>query len=161
EVIGNRSSPGSNKAGSRQFFRKASITSRASGALQPEGPCTGGIGNRIIARGMALSDICSATMTIMADVPDVYISYSQFDREFVVRLPTGLKQYGCRVLYAELLDVGEPVAKGLENARYVVTVMSGTYFYGSLSREHEWEAALRREEKEGRVIVLPVMIDTC
>jgi WD40 repeat protein len=95
---------------------------------------------------------------------DVFISYSSKEIEFVTRLTGALRSSGCTTFgYLDVL-VGEDwrmaKSKALTASRFVLVVLSQAYF-ASRALESEWRLALRRENEESRVVILPAWFEDC
>ncbi|MBV8274560.1 MAG: TIR domain-containing protein, partial [Verrucomicrobia bacterium] len=97
---------------------------------------------------------------------DVFISHSRRSQEweFVDRLKDALQSSGCTAFSFRDIFVGENprevVIKALNESRFVVVVMSRSYFWSS-EGEAEWRLALLREKEESRVVVLPALLEDC
>ena len=98
-------------------------------------------------------------------MPGVFISYSSKDRPFAQQLASDLKAQGLRVWYDQWeLKVGDSliakISAGIRAQDYLLVVLSRS----SVSSEwvhKELSAALMRELREKRVVVLPVLIEDC
>jgi hypothetical protein len=95
----------------------------------------------------------------------VFVSYSSKDRNFVERLATDLRSRGLYVWFDQWeLKVGdsliEKINAGIASQDYLVVVLSKTSVRSQWVMK-ELNAALMRELKERRVVVLPILIEDC
>jgi hypothetical protein len=104
----------------------------------------------------------------MANTYDVFISYSQRDREFVRKLANRLAAERLNVFFDEAsIAIGDTLADSLvravQRARYMIIVMSPDYFRSAWG-QRELELALEREftttEKQ-HIRVLPLLYRDC
>ena len=96
---------------------------------------------------------------------DAFISYSRHDREFVHKLTQQLARSGFKVFYDDAdIAVGASLAESLfravENARYVLVVMSPAYF-NSAWGTRELELALSQEFEGYQTKVIPLLYRDC
>ena len=95
----------------------------------------------------------------------VFISYSSKDRSFVERLATDLRSRGLYVWFDQWeLKVGdsliEKINAGIASHDYLVIVLSKKSVRSQWVMK-ELNAALMKELKERRVVVLPILIEDC
>jgi len=97
---------------------------------------------------------------------DAFISHSSRDKEFVRDLATKLKQHGVRVFFDEAdLAIGDSlvdtITRAVQNARYVLIVMSPDYFASSWAAR-ELDLALHSEfQQRNTVRVIPILRRDC
>lgn len=96
---------------------------------------------------------------------DVFLSYSNTDREFVTRLAHDLSKAGLNVWLDQWsLTPGETLAEAINEAlkasHVQVVVMSPDYFQSEWTRQ-EWHYALGREVEIGSVKLVPIMYRDC
>lgn len=96
---------------------------------------------------------------------DVFLSYSNIDREFVTRLAHDLSQAGLNVWLDQWsLTPGETLAEAIDEAlkasKVQVVVMSPDYFHSKWTQQ-EWHYALGREVEIGSVNLIPIMYRDC
>ncbi|MEM7086431.1 MAG: toll/interleukin-1 receptor domain-containing protein [Bacteroidota bacterium] len=96
---------------------------------------------------------------------DAFISYSRNDASFVRKLTSKLKRRGVTIFFDEAdITVGaslaQTISKAIEDARYVIIIMSPSYFQ-SLWAKKELELALNHEFEEREVKVIPILIADC
>ena len=96
---------------------------------------------------------------------DVFLSYSNTDREFVTRLAHDLLKAGLNVWLDQWsLTPGETLAEAINAAlkasHVQVVVMSPDYFQSEWTRQ-EWHYALGREVEIGSVKLVPIMYRDC
>ena len=96
---------------------------------------------------------------------DVFLSYSNTDREFVTRLAHDLSKAGLNVWLDQWsLTPGETLAEAINEAlkasHVQVVVMSPDYFQSEWTRQ-EWHYALGREVEIGSVKLIPIMYRDC
>jgi hypothetical protein len=89
---------------------------------------------------------------------DVFISYSQNDRDFVHRLASDLEEAGISVYFNYPIKPGDSwqktISDAIEGARWMLLVLSPDYLVSQWSRA-EWIEGLSREfEKKMRVVPL-------
>jgi tetratricopeptide (TPR) repeat protein len=95
--------------------------------------------------------------------PSVFLSHSSKDNEFVRRLEEGLEKNGIEVwVDYDRLDVGNSlygeIAPAIEEADYFALLWSGTSSTSPWVKR-EMYAALSREDRERREIILPVLME--
>jgi len=103
--------------------------------------------------------------TTSAERPSVYISYSSKDYDFVLRLAKDLVEnnVNCWLDQWEIKvgdSIPEKIEQGLGNAKLLAVVIS----LNSLKSkwvEKEWKTKYWDEVNEGKVMVLPVLIEEC
>jgi hypothetical protein len=96
---------------------------------------------------------------------DVFVSYSHKDGQFVGKLVDRLVQSGISVFFDEAdIAVGDSLAESLhravQDARYVLVVMSPDYF-ASQWAGREMELALQQEIETNRTKVIPLLVRDC
>ncbi|MFC1530131.1 toll/interleukin-1 receptor domain-containing protein [Gemmatimonadota bacterium] len=101
----------------------------------------------------------------MASAFDVFVSYSRHDQPFVRKLVDRLKASGISVFYDEAdIAIGDSLAESLhravQNARYVLVVMSPDYFASQWGKQ-ELELALQQEFESDRTKVIPLLVRDC
>lgn len=101
----------------------------------------------------------------MANAYDVFVSYSRRDQAFVRMLVERLTQSGVSVFYDEAdIAVGQSLADSLhravENAKYVLVVMSPDYFESQWAKQ-ELDLALQQEFETDRTKVIPLLVRDC
>lgn len=101
----------------------------------------------------------------MASIYDVFVSYSRHDQAFVRMLVQRLEQSGVSVFYDEAnIAIGQPLADSLhravENATYVLVVMSPDYFESQWGTQ-ELHLALQQEFASDRTKVIPLLVRDC
>lgn len=101
----------------------------------------------------------------MANAYDVFVSYSRRDQAFVRMLVDRLMQSGVSVFYDEAdIAIGQSLADSLhravQNAKYVLVVMSPDYFV-SLWGKKELDLALQQEFETDRTKVIPLLVRDC
>jgi hypothetical protein len=93
----------------------------------------------------------------------IFISYSGKNRPFVTQLANDLLDNGLNVFFDQLVDPGdswaEALKKGIEQARYIVCVMTSDYFKSQWTM-HELNIGLLQESK-GQARVVPVLLEDC
>ena len=94
---------------------------------------------------------------------DLFISYSHKDAEFVNNLRTELKILGIKIwLDEKVINVGDSVVseirKGIDHSKYFAIVVSKNSV-NSRWVERETDIATNIEIKEGRTIVLPILLE--
>lgn len=94
---------------------------------------------------------------------DLFISYSHKDSAFVSKLSAELKIMGMNVwLDEKAINVGDSVVseirKGIDNSKYFVIVVSKNSI-NSKWVERETDIATNIELKQGRIIVLPILLE--
>lgn len=96
---------------------------------------------------------------------DVFLSHSNKDREFVVRLANDLAGAGVDVWLDQWsLNPGETLAEAIDQAlkasRFLVVVMSPDYFQSQWAQQ-EWHYALASELGDETVKLIPLMYRDC
>jgi WD40 repeat protein len=95
---------------------------------------------------------------------DIYISYSGRQADFAARLADGLRRNGWAVFLRGELIAGENWGvreqEACAGSRFVLVLMSAAYF-STPDLERDWRSALAREQRESRVIVLPLRLENC
>jgi len=94
--------------------------------------------------------------------PDVFLSHSSRDKALALRLATDLNFCGIDAWLDEWeIQVGQSladvVASAMEKARFVAILISENY-NKSVWTKREYKKALSREEREKRVIMLPLIL---
>jgi hypothetical protein len=102
---------------------------------------------------------------MVAVVASVFLSHSSRDKDFCQRLALDLSNYEIKVWYDEWeIKVGDSlrtkISTGIEEHEYLAVVLSHA------SVESDWvqielNAALAKELRERRVVVLPLLIQDC
>lgn len=91
---------------------------------------------------------------------DVFISYSSADREVVTKLASDLQRRGISVFFDQLIQPGDSwansLAKAIEDARYLLAVVSPDYLSSKWTQEELNIGFLR--ETEGKARVIPVLV---
>jgi hypothetical protein len=95
----------------------------------------------------------------------LFISYSHEDRDFVKRLATDLVNAGVLVWYDEWeLSLGDSlrrkIGEGISGSAFLAAVLSKSSIRSKWFMDEVY-AAMAVEEEEGRVIVLPILIEDC
>lgn len=95
----------------------------------------------------------------------IFLSYSSKDKVFATRLAESMRELGHRLWLDEwVIKVGESIpAKiqaGIKEADYLVVVMSA-HAVQSGWVEREWQAMYWSEASDGRVRVLPALLEDC
>ena len=101
----------------------------------------------------------------MASDYDVFISYSRHDQPFVRKLVDRLVKSGISVFFDEAeIAVGQSLAESLhravQNATYVLVVMSPDYFASQWAKQ-ELDLALQQEFESDRTKVIPLLLRDC
>ena len=101
----------------------------------------------------------------MANTYDVFVSYSRQDQSFVRMLVDRLLQSGISVFYDEAdIAVGQSLAdslhRAIQNAKYVLVVMSPDYFASSWGKR-ELALGLQQEFESDRTKVIPLLLRDC
>ncbi|MCK4394533.1 toll/interleukin-1 receptor domain-containing protein [Candidatus Bipolaricaulota bacterium] len=101
----------------------------------------------------------------MTNAYDVFVSYSRRDQPFVRKLVDRLLQSGVSVFYDEAdIAVGQSLADSLnravQNAKYVLVVMSPDYFASQWGKL-ELALALQQEFESDRTKVIPLLLRDC
>jgi hypothetical protein len=94
--------------------------------------------------------------------PDIFLSHSSKDKNLAVRLATDLNFCGVDVWLDEweiqlgqsLVDV---LGKAMDEARFVAILISENY-NKSVWTKREYRKSLAREEQEGRIVMLPLIL---
>ena len=94
--------------------------------------------------------------------PDVFLSHSSRDKALALRLATDLNFCGVDAWLDEWeIQIGQSIAdvvsNAMEKARYVAILISENY-NKSVWTKREYKKALSREEREGRVVMLPLIL---
>jgi hypothetical protein len=94
---------------------------------------------------------------------DIFLSHSSKDKELALRLATDLSFCGVDSwLDSWEIQIGQSlvdvVASAMEKARYIAIVISDNY-NKSVWTKREYKKALAREEHEGRVVMLPLLLE--
>lgn len=91
---------------------------------------------------------------------DVFISYSRADREFATKLASDLQSRGISVFFDQLIPAGDSwansLAKAIEDAQYLLVILSPDYLNSKWTQE-ELNIGLLRET-EGKARVIPLMV---
>lgn len=94
-------------------------------------------------------------------MPKVFISHSSKDDWFVQRLVSDLEKAGIEVWVDDRITVGdefiEEINQGLFDSDYVAVVLSPNSIESRWVKR-EYSAGLKREDREGKKIVLPLLI---
>lgn len=101
----------------------------------------------------------------MGSAYDVFVSYSRRDQAFVRMLVERLMHSGVSVFYDESdIAVGQSLADSLhravENAKYVLVIMSPDYFKSQWGKL-ELDLALQQEFETHRTKVIPLLVRDC
>jgi hypothetical protein len=101
----------------------------------------------------------------MVNTYDVFVSYSRRDQAFVRMLVERLMQSGVSVFYDKAdIAVGQSLADSLhravQNAKYVLVVMSPDYFASQWGKQ-ELDLALQQEFESDRTKVIPLLVRDC
>lgn len=94
--------------------------------------------------------------------PDVFLSHSSKDKDLALRLATDLNFCGVDAWLDEWeiqigQSLGDVLANAMEQARFVAILISENY-NKSVWTKREYKKALSREEREGRVVMLPLIL---
>lgn len=94
--------------------------------------------------------------------PDIFISHSSKDREAALKLATDLNFVGVDVWLDQWeLHVGQSLTDGIaaamEASRYIAILITSNY-NKSVWTKTEYKKALAREQKEGRTVMLPLIV---
>lgn len=94
--------------------------------------------------------------------PDIFVSHSSKDREAAARLATDLNFCGVDVWLDQWeLQIGQSLtdelAKAMEKSRYIAILITANYNTTVWTRT-EYKKALAREQKEGRTVMLPLIV---
>jgi len=101
----------------------------------------------------------------MTKIFDVFLSYSNIDREFVTKLAHDLTHAGLEVWLDQWsLAPGESLAQAIDDAlkasKVQVIVMSPDYFSSKWTQQ-EWQYSLAKEVEAGDVKLVPIMYRDC
>jgi uncharacterized protein YjbI with pentapeptide repeats len=143
--------------------------------IQYAGPCT--VDHRTVARSEGLTDDFLMNVGIPQDIRAVlmqqtdhgldgsscFLSYGSPDERFATRLRDDLRSRGVKVWFAPMdLSIGQRIRQGIEEAirshDHLLVLLSEASLKSAWV-ESEVEAALERERKEGRTVVVPLAID--
>ena len=95
---------------------------------------------------------------------DVYIAYSGKEADVAGRLTDALRKRGWTVFFRREIVAGEDWRAAenaaLEGSRFVVLLMSEASF-SRRGLESEWRLSLEREQKESRVVLIPLRLGDC
>jgi hypothetical protein len=94
--------------------------------------------------------------------PDLFLSHSSKDKGLALRLATDLNFCGVDVWLDEWeIQIGQSIAdvlaNAMEQARFVAILVSENY-NKSVWTKREYKKALSREEREGRIVMLPLIL---
>ncbi len=94
--------------------------------------------------------------------PDIFISHSSRDKSAASRLAETLNFCAVDVwLDAWELDVGQSltdeIAKAMDESRFIAILITENY-NKSVWTKTEYKKALSREQKEGRTVMLPLIV---
>lgn len=96
---------------------------------------------------------------------DVFISYSHKDRPFVQKLATALSKHGLQSFIDEQdiawgASLVESLTSAIQEARFVLVIMSPNYFSSQWANK-ELDMALSREFEKGEIKVIPILYEDC
>ena len=96
---------------------------------------------------------------------DAFISYSRHDQVFVRKLVDRLKKHGISIFYDEAdIALGDSLidslSQAIQNAKYVLVVMSPDYFAGSWATK-ELDLARNQEFENKQTKVIPLLYRSC
>lgn len=94
--------------------------------------------------------------------PNIFISHSSKDKAAAVRLATDLNFVGVDVWLDQWeLQIGQSltdgIAKAMDTSRYIAILITENY-NKSVWTKTEYKKALSREQKEGRIVMLPLIV---
>lgn len=94
--------------------------------------------------------------------PDIFLSHSSKDKKTARRLATDLNFCGVDVwLDAWELEIGcdlpEEIAKAMDTSHYIGILITENY-NTTVWTKTEYKKALSREQKEGRIVMLPIIV---
>jgi hypothetical protein len=94
--------------------------------------------------------------------PDIFISHSSRDKEAATHLATTLNFCSVDVWLDDWeLEVGQSltdeIAKAMDDARYIAILITENY-NKTVWTKTEYKKALAREQKEGRTVMLPLIV---
>ena len=94
--------------------------------------------------------------------PDIFISHSSLDKPAATHLATVLNFCAIDVWLDDWeLDVGQSltdeIAKAMEDSRYIAILITENY-NTTVWTKTEYKKALSREQKEGRTVMLPLIV---